>query len=70
MTPKIWARIEAIRAISHQFVQRQTAIRWLKWLHRKLSNPLSTCAIWSIRQEIARKIIVSLISGGMVKSAP
>jgi hypothetical protein len=29
--------IEAIRAISHQFVQRQTAIRWLEWLHRKLS---------------------------------
>jgi hypothetical protein len=37
MTPKIWASIEAIRAISHQFVQRQTAIRWLEWLHRKLS---------------------------------
>jgi hypothetical protein len=37
MTPKIWARIEAIRAISHQFAQRETAIRWLEWLHRKLS---------------------------------
>jgi hypothetical protein len=37
MTPKIWASIEAIRAISHQFAQRQTAIRWLEWLHRKLS---------------------------------
>ncbi|KAJ7280619.1 hypothetical protein C8J57DRAFT_1219924 [Mycena rebaudengoi] len=30
MTPKIWASIEAIRAISHQFAQRQTAIRWLE----------------------------------------
>jgi hypothetical protein len=38
MTPKIWASIKAIRAISHQFAQRQTAIRWLEWLHRKLSN--------------------------------
>jgi hypothetical protein len=38
MTPKITAIIEAIRAISHQFVQRQTAIRWLEWLQRKLSN--------------------------------
>jgi hypothetical protein len=38
MTPRIWASIEAIRAISHQFAQRQTAIRWLEWLHRKLSN--------------------------------
>jgi hypothetical protein len=38
MTPKIWASIEAIRAISHQFVQCQTAIRWLEWLHRKLSS--------------------------------
>ena len=37
MTPKIGASIEAIRAISHQFAQRQTATRWLKWLHRKLS---------------------------------
>jgi hypothetical protein len=37
MIPKIWASIEAIRAISHQFAQRQTAIRWLEWLHRKLS---------------------------------
>jgi hypothetical protein len=37
MTPKIWASIKAIRAISHQFAQRQTAIRWLEWLHRKLS---------------------------------
>jgi hypothetical protein len=35
MTPKIWASIEAI---SYQFAQRQTAIRWLEWLHRKLSN--------------------------------
>jgi hypothetical protein len=32
-----WASIEAIRAISHQFAQRQTATRWLEWLHRKLS---------------------------------
>jgi hypothetical protein len=38
MTPKVTAIIEAIRAISHQFVQRQTAIRWLEWLQRKLSN--------------------------------
>jgi hypothetical protein len=38
MTPKIWASIKAIRAISHQFAQRQTAIRWLEWLHRKLSS--------------------------------
>jgi hypothetical protein len=38
MTPKIWASIKAIRAISHQFAQCQTAIRWLEWLHRKLSN--------------------------------
>jgi hypothetical protein len=37
MTPKIWASIKAIRAISYQFVQCQAAIRWLKWLHRKLS---------------------------------
>jgi hypothetical protein len=37
MTPKIWASIKAIRAISHQFVQCQTAIRWLEWLHHKLS---------------------------------
>jgi hypothetical protein len=28
---------KAIRAISHQFAQRQTAIRWLEWLQRKLS---------------------------------
>ncbi|KAF7340517.1 hypothetical protein MSAN_02123200 [Mycena sanguinolenta] len=25
-------------AISHQFAQRQTAIRWLQWLQRKLAN--------------------------------
>jgi hypothetical protein len=37
MTPKIWASIKAIRAISHQFAQSQTAIRWLEWLHHKLS---------------------------------
>jgi hypothetical protein len=37
MTPKIWASIEAIQAIIHQFAQHQTAIRWLEWLHRKLS---------------------------------
>jgi hypothetical protein len=37
MTPKIWASIKAIRAISHQFSQWQTAIGWLEWLHRKLS---------------------------------
>jgi hypothetical protein len=37
VTSKIWASIEAIQAISHQFVQCQTAIRWLEWLHRKLS---------------------------------
>ena len=43
MTPKIWASSEAIRAISHQFAQRQTAIRWLQWLHRKLSiDPAET----------------------------
>jgi hypothetical protein len=41
MTPKIGASIEAIRAISHQFAQRQTAIRWLEWLHRKLSKGLN-----------------------------
>jgi hypothetical protein len=23
---------------SHQFAQRQTAIRWLEWLHRKQAN--------------------------------
>jgi hypothetical protein len=42
MTPKIWASIKAIQAISHQFAQRQTAIRWLEWLHRKLSNKQAT----------------------------
>jgi heme A synthase len=29
--------MKAIRAISHQFAQCQTAIIWLEWLHRKLS---------------------------------
>jgi hypothetical protein len=37
MAPKIRASVKAIQAISHQFVQRQTAIRWLEWLQRKLS---------------------------------
>jgi hypothetical protein len=32
------ASIKAIRAISHQFAQRQTAIRWPEWLHRKQAN--------------------------------
>jgi hypothetical protein len=41
MTSKIWASIKAIRAISHQFAQCQTAIRWLEWLHRKLSIVIS-----------------------------
>jgi hypothetical protein len=31
----------AIRAISHQFAQRQTAIRWLEWLHRKQAIALT-----------------------------
>jgi hypothetical protein len=37
MAPKIRASVEAIRAISHQFAQCQTAIRWLEWLQCKLS---------------------------------
>jgi hypothetical protein len=36
----------AIRAISHQFAQRQTATRWLEWLHRKQANVQA--AIWPL----------------------
>jgi hypothetical protein len=34
---KNMGKYQAIRAISHQFAQCQTAIRWLEWLRRKLS---------------------------------
>jgi hypothetical protein len=55
MTPKIGANVEAIRAISHQFAQRQIAIRWLEWLHRKLSN------IWRIGACLLRVVIDQLL---------
>jgi hypothetical protein len=31
--------------ISHQFAQRQTAIRWLEWLHRKQANVKSSVGL-------------------------
>jgi hypothetical protein len=58
MTPKIGASIEAIRAISHQFGQRQTAIKWLEWLHRKLSNNPTQCQAASISPLHANEITV------------